>query len=159
MHVNLCSWGSQPLEPPGEATLLDLGVPSQHCFFPSCQASFCTSGRLRALQVRGLGSYVGPLGSNLRRHASLKSQGPPRGQSACKCRPYLARLSHGVVVTLGLSGNVPSPRTFRAGGGTLKGVDPVSQWGSWARQASGKLGLWSERASLSNLWEAFYVPD
>lgn len=123
-------WGSQPQKPPGEATALSQGAPSQQASFP--RAASTTQASLRALQVRGLGSHVGSLGSKLCYRASLRSRGPPTGRPACTCLPYLARLSHGVVVTLGLSRNVRSPRDGRAGGGTLKG---------WIPPANGEAGL------------------
>lgn len=85
-----------------------LGLLPQACVWKS-------QARLRALWVRGLGSHVGSLSSKLCCHAFLMSRGPPKGQPDCRCPPYLPRLSHDDVVTLGLSGNVPSHRTVGQG--------------------------------------------
>lgn len=111
MHVNLCSWDSQPLEPTGEATALSQGAPSQLCFFPSARPLSAPEADSELSGSEDSGS----LSSKMCRHESLRSKGPPKGQPASKCSPYLARLSHGVVVTLGLSGMSPLPELAEQG--------------------------------------------
>lgn len=87
---------------------------------PSSGLCLGNSGQVRAIWVRGLRSPGESLGSQLCCPAFLRSDRPPKRQPACKGPPYLARLSHGAVVTLGLLRNVPS-LSRRAGGGILKG--------------------------------------
>lgn len=88
------------------------------------------------------GVLVGSLGSKLCCHAFL------RGSQPASALLYLAGLSHGVVATLSLQRNVPFKRC-RTGRRDSEGVAPRSQWGSWARQAAGELGLRSERVIIS----------
>lgn len=108
--------GSPPQEPTGEEARppardskpalflpIPLGLLPQACVW-------ATLARFRALWVRGPGSRVGSLSSKLYCHAFLRSKGPQKGPPACRCLPYLARLSHGAVMTLSLSRNVPFSR-------------------------------------------------
>lgn len=101
VYINLCSLGSQPQEPSGEkAPAPSQRGPSQHCFFPSCQASFLRpmSGQLRPDSELS-GSEASAVLWDPLAPTFLRSEGPPKGQPACKCPPYLARLSHGAMVT------------------------------------------------------------
>lgn len=108
VYISPCSVGSQLQEPTGEGHQHPArGVQSKPALFlPSRQVSFLrlAYGQLRPgteLSGSEARSPVGSLGSKLCCHAFL------RGSQPASALLYLARLSHGAVVTTGLQRNVP----------------------------------------------------
>jgi hypothetical protein len=145
------SVGFPPQKPGGEeAPVPRQGTLSCHSFFPPCQASFFrpVSWQLGLTQSSLM---QGPWESHKVPQLPLvlawipEVQVVPKRTAAFKCSPYLARCSHGSVVTLGFPSNVRFHTTVRQGEEPYGGGshEPIRKL-----QAAEELWLWPKRTHL-----------